>query len=83
MFKRRPYRVRVKGRAGLTYEEGNRKVTLDSEMLAGGDFDMVVYLASMEAWDPPDDATRLSQEDVSRIKKNVTSELWKYRIDWQ
>jgi hypothetical protein len=47
------FSVEVLGRAGLRYEEGDRTVVVDSEVLAVGPYTMVIYPARLTHWDPP------------------------------
>lgn len=82
-FKRRSYRVKLTGRAGLIYSEGSKSMVLDSEMLGGHKFDMVIFTGSIKAWQPPNESEQISQEDKIRIKGNITKELGNLRIDWQ
>jgi hypothetical protein len=76
-------RVELQGRAGLIYYEGNRRIKVDSELLAGPQFDIVIYSDSLKAWEPPFDEESLTPQDIERIKFNINSELKKMRIDWQ
>ena len=82
-FKRKNCRVKLTGRAGLLYEEGNRSMLVDSEMLAGKDFDMVIYSESIKQWQPPHETEPISDADRDRIRNNISRELSGSRIDWQ
>ena len=75
--------VRLRGRAGIEYRESGRVMSIDSEMLAGALFDMVIYRDSIKQWDPPYNSEAVTQEDRMRIEKNLMRELSKLRIDWQ
>lgn len=79
MFTRRTV---LDGRAGLVYREGTLKLTVDSEMLVGPDFDMVVYLNRITSWDPPHQDVVLDASDKKRIRKNICSDLGTDKIDW-
>jgi hypothetical protein len=82
-FKRKPFQVKLTGRAGIVYREGDRSMQVDSEMLVGPRFDMVVFTDSIKAWEPPDECVPVSEEDKARIRANITKELNNLRIDWQ
>ena len=73
------YRVKFLGRAGMIYSEGDRQLPLQSEMLAGEEFDLVIYWSRVERWE---DGTPLTEEDKARIQANITRELKSSRIDW-
>jgi hypothetical protein len=81
--KRKEYRVKLQGRAGLIYEENGRSMLLDSEMLSGPDFDIVIYMDSIKLWEPLNDNERVNEEEIVRIRGNIVKELSKFRIDWQ
>lgn len=82
-FKRTSYRVELTGRAGLIYSESGKSMLVDSEMLTGPKFDMVIFADSIKAWQPPNANEQISQEDKNRIKGNIMTALSKLRIDWQ
>ena len=75
--------IKLDGRAGLLYRDGDHSLSIDSEMLSGGEYDLVAYRDSIESWDPPFDREELLDGDREQIIENVTQELKKYRIDWQ
>lgn len=81
-FNRKKYRVKFQGRAGLIYEENGRSMLIDSEMLAGPNFDIVIYTDTIKPWEPLDDTGRINEEERARIRENIAKELSKYRIDW-
>lgn len=83
MRRTRDYSVKLTGRAGIIYEEGPKKMLIDSELLSGPTFDVVVFLDSIRAWEPPFDAEPLSAADITRIKANVAESLNHMRVDWQ
>ncbi|HYX34525.1 MAG TPA: hypothetical protein VE954_15595 [Oligoflexus sp.] len=72
-------KVKFLGRSGIIYSEGKRNLSLLSEMLAGDDFDLVIYLSRASHWE---DGTPLSAEDKARIQANIAEELKSSRIDW-
>lgn len=77
------FSVRVTGRAGLIYREGDRVMRVDSEILVGPDFDYVIWLDSIDAWEPPHDGEPITAADKERIRANIAKELSTWRIDWQ
>jgi hypothetical protein len=81
-FKRQPYRVKLKGRTGLVYEENGKSMLVDSEMLAGPTFDIVIYTDSLKGWQPPHEHESLTEGDKARIKENISKALSNLRIDW-
>ena len=76
------YKAEPTGRAGLEYAENDRKVFIDSEMLVGHEFDMVVYLESIVGWDVPR-GEPVSAMDKARIRSNIAEAFKSQRIDWQ
>ncbi len=85
MFGRKKiFKLKITGRAGLIYEEGDRLMRIDSEMLTGPKYDMVIYGGSIQSWEPPHENELLSAEDVDRIKSNIRTDLAKHKIkaDW-
>jgi hypothetical protein len=80
---RKKYRVKLMGRAGLIYEEDGRSMIIDSEMLAGPDFDIVIYLDSLDVMIDSNKKKLIAAEDKIRIKENIANELIKFRIDWK
>ena len=83
MFSRKDYSVKVRGRSGILYSEGGNTVVIDSEMLAAGPFDMVVYRDSLTTWITPGGEQSLSDEDRARIRRNVEDGLANLKLDWQ
>ena len=82
-FKNQNYRVSLRGRAGIEYLENGRTMLIDSEMLVGPEFEMVVYTRSMASWEPPDQNEPVTPGDVERIKANLEREMKRVRIDWE
>ena len=64
------YVVKVLGRTGLEYREGERVVLIDSEVLVTGR-GMAIFKKSLERWQPPHDAEVISAEK----KKEILSRL--------
>ena len=83
IFRSEPFKVRMTGRAGIVYEEGPRSMEIDSEMLAGPDFDIVIYTESIKRWRPPHESEAITDDVKSRIKANLAESLPRLRIDWQ
>lgn len=81
-FSRKNFSVKTKGRAGLVYKENEKVMMIDSEMLTGGEYDMVIYMDSMNRWEPPNNDTQLTEEKKKQIKANITSELKNIHIEW-
>lgn len=77
------YRVKLKGRAGLIYKENDKSMLIDSEMLTGQNFDIVIYYSSIKAWEIPHEKELVSEDDKAKIRENITSALNKLRIDWE
>jgi len=82
-FKPKAFKVKLTGRAGLIYQEGGKTMNIDSEMLAGPDSDMVIYLDSISKWNPPHENELISVERKEQIKANLLKELSNIRIEWQ
>jgi len=80
--KKKDFKVTVTGRAGLIYKEKGKLMRVDSEMLAGPTYDIVIYKDSIDSWEPPFESEKLSDDDKERIIKNIISELEvRYKID--
>ena len=67
----------------MIYSDAGRVMKIDSEMLACGEYDMVIYERSMQAWQPPHDNDPITEEDRSRIKQDIERHLKRCRIEWQ
>ncbi len=78
---KREFSLKIQGRSGLTYTEGDRTLTIDSEMLFGA-HDMVIYWSSVSAWTQPAGLV-LTAADKERIRTNMGKELSGMRIDWR
>lgn len=79
----REFKVKMHGRAGIEYREGRRRMMIDSEMLAGPDFDLVVYADSIARWEPPHERDAVTADERTRIRRNISDALKSLRIDWQ
>lgn len=79
MFKRQPFKVKLRGRSGIEYSEGRRKILVSSEFLAG-DAGIVIYASSLKSWEFPFDDEILSEEDKEVIKSRITQSLTNHKI---
>jgi hypothetical protein len=75
--------IKMHGRAGMTYLEGDNSIEIDSEML-NGKFDLVVYQGSVMQWSGGSNAS-VAEEDKARILGNVRQFLESkgLKVDWQ
>ena len=73
---RNRYKVKLRGRSGVVYEEGGKTVQIEAEMLAE-EIDLVIYFESIRHWE--------SLEERKRIKANVTAALKEkgLAIEWE
>lgn len=60
------FRVKVLGRTGLLSTEGDRSVTIDSEVLAGS-AGLAVYANSFHGWNHPHHKSRFGEDDRENI----------------
>jgi hypothetical protein len=79
-WKKKPFKVKLKGRSGIEYIEGERRVLIASEFMSGEDPGIVIYSNDLTSWDPPHDHESLSESDIERIKSNVLEDLKSHRI---
>jgi hypothetical protein len=77
IFRRQGFKVKLKGRTGVEYVEGNRTLVLSCESLASTG--MVIYSDSLGTWQTPDGVS-LSEDEKVRIKANVTDDLTRHHI---
>ncbi len=77
------FSIKIHGRAGMTYSEGENSIEIDSELL-NGIYDMVVYQDSVVRWSGGSNAP-VSEEEKSRILGNVRQSLESkgLKVDWQ
>lgn len=79
-WSKKPFKVKLKGRSGIEYIEGERRVLISSEFMAGEDPGIVIYSSGLTNWDPPHDHENLSESDLERIKSNVFEDLKRHKI---
>lgn len=83
LFQRRLYKVRMTGRAGIIYSEGDKKMKVDSEMILGsGDYDLAIRKESIRKWEAPHGG-EISSEERERICKNIEEALGGSKILWE
>lgn len=77
------FSIKMHGRAGMTYSEGENSLEIDSEML-NGRFDLVVYQGSVTQWSGGS-AALVSEDEKVRIIGNVRQFLESkgLKVDWQ
>jgi hypothetical protein len=63
------FSVRVLGRTGMQYTEGNRSVRIDSEVL-GKPGAIALFKDSIQEWEG-DHTERVSEDDRERIAENI------------
>lgn len=78
-LKRKPYKVKLRGRSEVQYGEGNRKLSIASEFLAD-DGGIVLYGNGLAHWDSPHHNESLTDGEIARIKRNVLVDLAKHKI---
>lgn len=84
MFRKGKTKLKLTGRAGMIYSDAmGRVMEIDSEMLACGDYDLVVYERSMRAWKPPHDDEPITEQEHLEIKQDIERHLRRSRIEWQ
>jgi len=84
MFGKKKTKLKLTGRAGMIYSDTNGRVMkIDSEMLACGEYDMVIYERSMQRWQPPFDHESITEKELLTIKQEVERHLKRCHIDWQ
>jgi hypothetical protein len=64
------FSVEVLGRTRILYTERTKKLHVDSEVLAGPS-GLVIYKASFQAWDPPDDNETIDENKRNAILENI------------
>ena len=78
VFGLKKYKVISKGRSGLLYKEGDKAITVDSELLSES-LGIAVFTDSIKSWDAPYSEEALSGEDRSRIIENIKKDLEKQK----
>ena len=80
--RKKDFKLKLTGRAGLIYEENGKSMRVDSEMLVGPTHDIVIYKDSIKSWAPPFEAEVIDTDTMDRILRNIISELEpRYKID--
>lgn len=76
------FSVRVLGRTGIRYREGDRELHIDSEALAGP-AGMAIYAHSIRSWEPPCQDVPLDEVSRARVIENVRAafKFWGFSID--
>jgi hypothetical protein len=82
-LRRKDYKVRLTGRAGIEYQEGPRRMMIDSELLSGPTYDVVIYIDSMRRWAVPYDGDVLTPDDIVRFRSSIGEALKHLEIDGQ
>lgn len=78
-FSKKDYKVKLRGRSEIEYCEGDRKLIIGSEFLAGT-AGVVIYSTGLSHWEPPHEAEALSEADLARVKSNVLADLKRHKI---
>ncbi|MFZ1865747.1 MAG: hypothetical protein WAU39_16100 [Polyangiales bacterium] len=76
MLKGNGLSIRLRGRSGLQYSEGDRTMNIDAEMLTGA-ADLVVYPSSIGLWS---DGTTADEDEKKRVLGNIQAALTKAGI---
>ena len=74
LFKKKAYKVKLKGRSRVEYSEGKKKILIGSEFMSGSN-GIVIYSDSLKAWQPPYENDELSIHEIERIKHNISEDL--------
>ena len=77
-FGLKKYKVIFNGRSGLLYKEGDKAITVDSELLSES-LGVAIFTDSIKSWDAPFNEEALSDEDRSRIVENIKKDLEKQK----
>ncbi|QDV48102.1 hypothetical protein Enr17x_01110 [Gimesia fumaroli] len=77
-FKRKPYRVKLRGHSRVIYSEGSKVMNLFYEMTSGDE--IVMHRNELQRWSPPDDRFVISEEEQARIQTNISEELMRSKI---
>lgn len=64
------FSVEVLGHTGLCYQEGERKMFIDAEVLLGPE-GIGVYRSSIRRWEPPHDTNPIDDAERNRILENI------------
>ena len=84
IFSKKKYKVSLRGRSGVVYQEGKRSALIEAEMMIGLT-DLVIYSKSLEFWQPPHESEIVTSDDKLRIRENVIKELEAkgLNIEWE
>ncbi|MGI9318521.1 MAG: Imm74 family immunity protein [bacterium] len=74
VFQKEHFKIKLRGRSGVVYEEGSKRVIIEAEMLKG-EIDLVIYVDSIMHWQPPHEKDAISQDERKTIRANVTAAL--------
>jgi hypothetical protein len=77
-FGLKKYKVVAKGRSGLLYKEGDKTITVDSELLSES-LGIAIFTDGIKSWDAPYNEEALSDEDRCRIVENIKKDLGKQK----
>jgi|GEM_PF-6263735 len=75
-FGLKKYKVIAKGRSGLTYKEGDKTISVDSEQLSES-LGIAIFTDSIKSWDVPYNEQAISDEDRNCIIENIKKDLEK------
>jgi hypothetical protein len=64
------FSVEVLGRTGMKYREGDRSLSLYSEVLATG-YGIAIWTRTISQWDPPHDGEPIGPEKKAVIVDNI------------
>jgi hypothetical protein len=71
--RKKDFKLKLTGRAGLIYEENGKSMRVDSEMLVGPTHDIVIYKDSIKSWAPPFEAEVIDEKNaVEAVKALLT-----------
>lgn len=79
-YNKKKFKVKITGRAGLIYQENGKAIEIDSEMLVGPEYDIVIYAKSIKEWN---DGKSVSGDEKNRILQNLKDHFNKnkYKVD--
>jgi len=77
--KKKDYKVKLRGRSKIEYIEGDRRLLIASEFLAG-DAGIVVYSDGLDHWEAPHEHIALRSGDLLRVRENVLKDLAEHQI---
>jgi hypothetical protein len=65
------FSVRMLGRTGLKYIEGDRALSIDSEMLLSDSPFAIMFISKIQQWDPPYSDQLIDDLERERITNNI------------